>query len=242
MKDHQDAYGHLLYDRLEGANSSEIAERDDGYIDTRDAKWYFSGYKYWPPHQKKAMRFVRGKVLDIGCGAGKHSLHLQEKGLDVLGIDISPLAVEVCKARGLRQAKAASIAQVSSSLGIFDTILMLGNNFGLFGDFKKARRLLKKFHRITQNRARIIAQTLDPYNTTDPPHLEYHELNRRKGRMGGQTRLRIRYKKYATPWFDYLFVSRDEMKQILEGTGWVVNLFIDSEGPTYVAIIEKQRS
>ena len=242
MNDHQDAFGHLLYDCLEGAIISEIAERDDTYIDTRDAKYYFSGYKDWPPHQKRAMRFIRGKVLDIGCGAGQHSLHLQEKGSDVLGIDISPLAIEVCKARGLRQAKTVSITQISPRLGIFDTMLMLGNNFGLFGDFKKARRLLKKFHRITRKRARIIAQTLDPYNTTDPSHLEYHELNRRRGRMGGQTRLRVRYQKYATPWFDYLFVSRDEMKQILEGTGWGVEHFIDSAGPTYIAIIEKRSS
>jgi hypothetical protein len=57
--------------------------------------------------------------------------------------------------------------------------------------------------------------------------------------MSGQARLRIRYKKHATPWFDYLLVSREEMKNVLNDTGWCVRRFIDSEGPVYTAVIEK---
>ena len=57
--------------------------------------------------------------------------------------------------------------------------------------------------------------------------------------MAGQLRLRIRYRTYATPWFDYLLVSKDEMRSILDGTGWQVARFIDSRGPAYVAVIEK---
>ena len=65
-------------------------------------------------------------------------------------------------------------------------------------------------------------------------------LNRKKGRMSGQARIRIRYKKRATSWFDYLLVSQDEMKNILKGTGWQVKRLIESEGPVYTAIIEKE--
>lgn len=57
--------------------------------------------------------------------------------------------------------------------------------------------------------------------------------------MSGQLRLRVRYKKYATPWFDYLLVSKDEMQNVLDGTGWQVKSFLDSDDPMYVAIIEK---
>jgi hypothetical protein len=116
---------------------------------------------------------------------------------------------------------------------------MLGNNFGLFANFRRARWLLKRFQGITSSKARIIAESMDPYQTDDPVHLEYHKFNRKRGRMAGQARLRIRYKKHATPWFDYLLVSKDEMKSILKGTGWQVKRFIDTEGPVYTAIIEK---
>jgi hypothetical protein len=53
-------------------------------------------------------------------------------------------------------------------------------------------------------------------------------------------RLRVRYRKYRTPWFDYLFVSRDEMRDVIEGTGWKISRFFDSEGALYVAILEKE--
>lgn len=247
MKDYQDAFGHEVYDYYLKAEKekggSEIIERDDGFFDSGiNLKIYFSEYKDWPPQLKKAMRYARGRVIDIGCGAGRHSLYLQEKGFDVLGIDISPLAIKVCKLRGLKKAKVMSITQISSKLGKFDTILMLGNNFGLFGSFKRAKWLLKRFHNITNDGARIIAQSHDPYNTDDPDHLKYHEFNRRRDRMGGQIRLRVRYRKYVTPWFDYLFVSKDELGRIIEGTGWRVKDFIDAESSGYLAIIEKEGS
>ena len=59
--------------------------------------------------------------------------------------------------------------------------------------------------------------------------------------MAGQIRLRVRYKKYATPWFDYLMVSKEEMENILDGTDWRVNRFIESDGSVYIAIIGKKR-
>ena len=59
--------------------------------------------------------------------------------------------------------------------------------------------------------------------------------------MGGQLRLRIRYRQYATPWFDYLFVSRTEMEDILDGTAWYAKRYIYStHTPTYVAILTKR--
>ena len=57
--------------------------------------------------------------------------------------------------------------------------------------------------------------------------------------MGGQVRIRVRFRDFKTPWFDYLMVSKKEMEDILNGTGWNVGRYLDSDGPTYVAIIEK---
>ena len=244
LKDHQDAFGHELYDYFmsneEGQDIFEIGERDDGHIAVSAATaGYFREYKDWVPHMRKAMRYAKGRILDIGCGAGRHSLYLQGKGLNVLGIDNSPLAVEVCRLRGLRNAEVKSIDQIDSGLGVFDTILMLGNNFGLFGSFEGARRLLKRFSRITSKNGRIIAETNDVYKTDLPEHLSYHEFNRQRGRMAGQIRLKIRYKKYATPWFDYLMVPKEEMERILDGTDWRVNKYLESDGSVYIAIMDK---
>lgn len=240
MKPAEDAYGQEIWAYYNGREVFEIVERDDGYIDaTHGPKIYFSEYEDWHPLEKKAMELVKGRVLDIGCGAGRHSLYLQKRGFDVLGIDNSPLAIKVCKLRGLKKAEVMSIEDVNFKPNSFDTIIMMGNNFGLFGSFKKARRLLKRFYKMTSENALIIAETRDPYKTDNPAHLEYQEFNRKKGRMSGQLRLRVRFGKYATKWFDYLIVSKEEMEKILNGTGWKVKEFIDSEDSLYIAIIEK---
>ena len=240
MKPEEDAFGQELWAYYKGNEALEIVERDDGYIDAcTSPKTYFSEFENWSLPQQKAMKFAKGRVVDIGCGAGRHSLYLQKKGFDILGVDKSPLAIEVCRLRGMRKAKVLSIDDLNFKPNSFDTIIMMGNNFGLFGNFEKAKRLLKRFQKITSKNALIIAETSDPYKTDNPAHLEYHELNRKRGRMSGQLRIRVRFRKYATKWFDYLIVSKKEMEEVLKGTGWKIKQFIDSEGAQYVAIIEK---
>ena len=85
----------------------------------------------------------------------------------------------------------------------------------------------------------IIAEILDPYKTKDPDNLSYHKFNKARGHLPGQIRIRVRYKKYVTPRFDYLFVSKDELRVILEDTGWHIRSFINSHGPLYIAIMAK---
>ena len=173
MKPEEDAVGQSLWAHYSGKESFQVIEREDSYTDAMGTEAYFSEHKDWPAHEQKSMEFVKGKVLDIGCGAGRHSLYLQEKGFDVLGIDISPLAVNVCKLRGLKKTEVMSIEELNFKPESFDTILMMGNNFGLLGNFQKARRLLRRFHKVTSNNARIIATTNDVSKTDNPFHLEY---------------------------------------------------------------------
>ena len=156
----------------------------------------------------------------------------------MVGIDASPLAVEICRRRGLKEAYPLTLEQVTPSLGSFDTVLMLGNNFGLFGNRISAKRLLKRFRGVLAAGGQILAETMDPYQTTDPSHLAYHVWNLEKGRMGGQIRMRVRYKSYRTPWFDYLFVSSKELEEIVAGTGWRVAEEVSVGGPNYVAVLE----
>jgi len=130
-----DAYGQLLLAALEGDEVVEIVERDDGFISasTMGPKLYLAPFRRWPSHHRRAMRYARGRVLDVGAGAGRVSLHLQEGGQDVVAIDNSPGAIAVCRRRGVREARVTAFDAVDESLGTFNTIVLLGNNFGLFG-------------------------------------------------------------------------------------------------------------
>ncbi len=244
MRVDRDAYGQQLLAQYEGREPTvEIVERDDGYIDTgSDPGVYFETYRQWPASERRAIHYARGRVLDIGCGAGRHSLYLQQQGHDVTGIDNSPGAIKVCKLRGLKKAFVRAIVEVDKfKPASFDTILMLGNNFGLFGSAAGTRRILKKLSRITSPEARIIAGTRNPYLTTDPDHLRYHRRNRQRGRMAGQIRLRVRFGKIIGEWFDYLLVSPKEMEELLEGSDWEIERLIGSGEPTYFAVIGKRK-
>jgi len=239
MKTDKDAFGHALYDYYTNQGGYIILERNDRLIGgALGLSVYFTEYKDWPESNKQAMKYVSGRVLDIGCGAGRHILYLQEKGFDVLGIDSSAMTVKTCLSRGVKNIKQLSINQIDCTLGKFNTILMLGNNFGLFGDFKKAKRLLKKFHEITFDNAKIIVESKDPHKSQLPEHTEYLKSNIQKNRMPGQMRIRGRYKRYQTDWYDYLLVSKNEMQKIIDGSGWEIEKFIDSED-LYIVILKK---
>ena len=242
MNTKKDAYGQEVLAYLNGKESYEVVERDDGFVGlSGGAKAYFAGFKDWPKYQQQAIKFAKGRVLDVGTGAGRVALYLQRKNLKVTAIDNSPLAIKVCKKRGIKDARVLQVEKIGAfAPNTFDSVVMYGNNFGLFGNPKKAKELLKKFHRITTPSAFIIAESNDPYKTDDPVHLSYHKLNRKRGRMVGQLKIRIRFKNYMGDWFDYLLVSKDEMQNILKGTGWKIRKFVDSEKFMYIAIIEKE--
>jgi SAM-dependent methyltransferase len=220
IPEHRDAFGRALLDEFEGRKAVCIVERDDGFVETESMAWYFSAPRKWHSSERRALRHVQGRVLDVGCGAGRVARYLQERGHEVVAIDVSPLSVEICRRRGIRDARLLPFNRIDSSLGRFDSILLFGNNFGLFASPTRARWMLRRLKRLTSEQARIIAVSYDPYGTEATHHVSYHERNRQRGRMAGQARYRLRYQTYATPWFDYLMVSPEEMGEIIIGTGW----------------------
>lgn len=241
MKEREDAYGRLILDYLEGTPAPEIVERDDGVINASrfGPDFYFAPFRRWPKTQRSALRLVRGRVLDIGCGAGRVAIELQERGHEVVGIDVSPLALEVARRRGAKDVRELAVTQVGPTLGRFDTIVMFGNNCGLLGSHRRAPWLLRRFKSVTSPAARILAESTNPYTTDRPEHLAFHERNRRRGRMAGQLRIRIRHGPYRTPWFDYLLASPEELAELARGTGWELTRVIGEGEPSYVGVLER---
>jgi SAM-dependent methyltransferase len=231
----------MLLDELAGEPATGVLERDDGYTEASlPASTFFAPFDAWPVEEQEAMRFVGGRVLDVGCGAGRHLLYLQRRRHDVLGIDVSPGALEVCRRRGASCVELLSVTQIGARLGTFDTVLMLCGNFGLFGTERRARRLLRRLAGMTTPQARLVVDTSDPTRTTNPDHLAYQQQNLERGLSPGYIRLRLRYKDAATPWFELLNVSPDELSTLLDGTGWYPSAILDSSrGSSYVAVLAK---
>jgi len=231
----------MLLDELAGEPAKGMLERDDGHTQpSLPASTFFASYDDWPPEEREAMRFVEGRVLDIGCGAGRHLLYLQRRGHDVLGIDISPGALEVCRRRGAERVDLLALTQIGPRLGKFDTVLMLCGNFGLFGTERRARRLLRRLAGMTAAGGHLVVDVADPTRAGHPDHLSYQQRNRERGLPAGYQRLRLRYRDCATNWFELLNLSPDQLATLLEGTGWYPSAVLDSAGASnYIAVLGK---
>jgi SAM-dependent methyltransferase len=216
----------------------EIIERDDGLINGAPAEHYLAAPRDWQPHDHRALRLVRGAVLDIGAGAGRTALELQIRGMAVTGLDTSAGAIEVARKRGLRDTVLNTVDAYARSAARYDTFLLLGNNLGLIEGPERAPAFLAALAELARPGARIIAQGTDPYGTTDPVHVAYHQRNRDRGRLGGQLRLRLRYRLLATEWFDYLNCSVAELEDLLVGSRWRLGSVDAEDRPYYLAVLE----
>jgi SAM-dependent methyltransferase len=79
---------------------------------------------------------VAGPLLDIGCGPGRMVHAALELGLEVLGVDVSPTAVEIARSNGLPVFE-GSIFDRMPREGEWQTVLLVDENIGIGGDVEK---------------------------------------------------------------------------------------------------------
>lgn len=232
-----DAFGDLLR-RCWAAGggpgaAAEIVERDDGFINAGDPARYFGGVDSWSQQEAAVLPHARGRVLDVGCGAGRHLLALRERGLRASGVDPSPGAVAVCRERGLDAAE-GDIDHPPA--GPFDTFLLFGNNLGLLGSPEAAPGRLAALAAAAAPGARILASANDPLTTTDPVHLAYHARNRARGKPAGQLRIRVRHGVTATDWFEYWLLTLAELEAVLAASPWQLET-VEQGGSFYAVVL-----
>jgi SAM-dependent methyltransferase len=231
-----DAFGEALLDALAGGTGLHVIERDDGFVDVMDASMYFSTPETWPDLDHRALELVAGRVLDVGAGAGRHSLVLQDRGSQPVALDTSPGAVRVCRERGVAELFPGTVQALAAlEPEPFDAALLLGNNLGLLESRKQAPLVLDALRRLLRPGGLVVGTGLDPHLTDDPVHLAYHRRNTELGRLPGQVRMRVRRRRIASAWFDYVHLAPDELARLASESGW--RLEHTEPDPRYVAIL-----
>ncbi|MEU6777070.1 class I SAM-dependent methyltransferase [Streptomyces sp. NPDC046759] len=207
----------------------EVLERTDGAVFATDTSHWFSGPDAWHAPERWACEQAADRILDIGCGPGRHAVVLAGAGHDVTGLDESPGAVRVARERGLT-VHLGELEAAGAELGTFDTLLLLGNNLGFLRGRSAAPAVLARLARLARPGARLLASSRDLSGSTVAEHIAYHEANRRAGRLPGEHRVRIRHRGLATPWFDYLYASVDEVAELVRDSPWRLD-DADQDGP-----------
>jgi SAM-dependent methyltransferase len=226
-----DAFGAMLKAAHDGEPAAAAIERDDGLSTAHDPQIYFTPPAAWPVLEQEACARTSGRVVDVGCGAGRHSLALQNRGLVVTGIDVSAGACAVSAARGVLRVQQLDVQAVGGKE--FDTLLMLGSTFGLLGSPEHAPSVLHALARSAAPGARLLG-TGGFSETDDPDHSAYHQRNRARGRPPGALRIRTRFGNLADPWIELWLFTPDELAALLHNSPWRIER-LDGQPSNFLA-------
>ena len=135
--------------------STSISEEDE-----MEVAYLFRSFVEMPAIEQKAIQLANGKTLDIGCGAGSHSLYLQnERNINVHSIDISKNAIQACLLRGLKNVQAIDVLDLENEK--YDTILLLMNGTGIFETLEKSTIYLQKLKSLLNPNGQILIDSSD---------------------------------------------------------------------------------
>jgi len=239
----KDIFGEALKGYLNGNPQYYLIRRKDGNSCRIDTCEYFSDYQDWNNCEKETiMAHVQGRVLDIGAGAGRHSLFLKKRNLEVHSLDISPFAVNLMKMRGLKNVYLMDLRKMDFPDNYFDSVLMISNDLGLAGTIKDTKELLKTLFRIVKPDGKVIATIRDSNKSAaDSRESLYSNQERKLAKMVNKIRLRMEYNNAAGDWFYALLASKEELGKLIKGTGWFISNIIEKEGSNlYGAVLKKE--
>jgi SAM-dependent methyltransferase len=188
--------------------------------------FYFRDMDHMPELEWVALQHCRGKILDIGAGAGSHALSLQQMGQDVTALEISPLSAALMEKRGVASVIRQDFFQLAS--GAFDTLLLLMNGIGLAGNIDGLRTFLTLAKRLLRPGGQLVFDSSDIsylYPEGTPPKEEPYY---------GEVFFRYEYKKAVSDWFPWLFIDRDTLKSLASREGWLTEVLYDDQQGQYL--------
>lgn len=159
----KDLFGKALLDyHCDNYSEDIITSTNISDEDVLPLPYLFRNYSEMPKLEQKALQLAKGKILDVGCGAGSHSLYLQEKGFEVKAIDSSKGAIEVAKKRGVFKTELKLLLDYPKVSGeTFDTILLLMNGTGIFQEMNQVSNYLKHLKLLLKPKGQILIDSSD---------------------------------------------------------------------------------
>lgn len=230
----KDLFGKAILD-FQTNNSPEnlITETTISEEDEMSVAYLFRDFNEMPKLEKKALELSRGKTLDVGCGAGSHSLYLQnEKKLDVTAIDISKNAIKACQLRGLASAKVIDILDLSSDEK-FDTILLLMNGTGIFGTLKNTSKFLEKLKSLLNPDGQILIDSSDIIYMFDEDEDGAYEVP--ANGYYGELEFSLSYKGEKEDSFPWLYMDYNTLQNAAFANGLQCELILEGEHYDYLA-------
>lgn len=227
----QDPLGQALLDyQNKKVVSKLLAHCDIADDDHIPIDHFFRKYDEMPQLEQVALQYCRGHVLDIGAGAGSHSLALQAMGLEVTAMDISPGAVAVMRARGVKNVLHDNIYQWNQHT--FDTLLLMMNGIGLVGDLKGLELFLLKTQKLLNSGGQIILDSSD---------LSYLFVNE-EGVMKinndesfwGEAIFKMRYKGTSGKPFKWLYLDYSMLEKYAQEYGYTCELLFEGDHHEYL--------
>jgi len=229
-----DPFGLAVLDHHRGRRrDTPLIERDDGVLWEEPIHPYFEGEEGWIEEERDALSSLRGRVLDLGCGPGRHLLALQQRTFTV-GLDICTTALAVCRERGGRNLVLASAVRLPFRAESFDHVLLMSNGLGMTGGLEETAEMLREVRGVLSRRGELIAHTTNPENPKSGVGADYSSKNREMGNPPGLLRVRMRYGEVVGPWFELLLLTPQEVRSILERAGLALRRSV-LMGPPYSA-------
>ncbi len=229
----KDLFGKAILD-FQTNNSPEdlITETSISEADEMSVAYLFRSYNEMPKLEQKALQLAKGKILDVGCGAGSHSLTLQnDRNLDVTSIDISPNAIQACTLRGLKNAKIQDVLVLENEK--FDTILLLMNGTGIFGTLKETPSFLKKLKSLLNPNGQILIDSSDIIYMFDQDEDGAYEIP--ANGYYGELTFTVSYKNETEETFPWLYLDYNTLQNAAFANELQCELIMEGEHFDYLA-------